>query len=245
MTQKLHNAKILAVETSSRLGSAALADGSRIIAAKSFKAGMRHGAELIPTVDSLCKLAALTVRDIEYLFVSVGPGSFTGLRVGITFARTLAQVINCRLVAVPTVDVIAENLTPKLPDQTQDVQIAVILDAKRQQVYAAAFQWSNRTLTKIITEQVICPADLLRQLTPPLWLVGEGIEYHQHALDRDDLITVDRQYWPPRAENVHACGLRLAQQDKFTALQDLTPTYLRLPEAEERWQQKNSSDKLP
>ena len=239
MPADLTNARILAIETSGPIGSVALAQGDKIIAAQSFTATLRHSVQLIPTIDTLCKTANWTAQDIQYLFVSAGPGSFTALRVGITFARTLAQAADCLLVAVPTVDVIAQNIRPMLAEQAGPIHIAVILDAKRSELYAAAFKWESSTLTKIIPEQVISPANLLEQLPKPLWLIGQGIDYHRPALAQPALVILDQQYWPPQARNVHACGMRLARQGRFVQLENLVPIYLRLPHAQERYQQRS------
>jgi len=242
MLTDLDDARILAIETSSRIGSAAVAQGRQILTAQRFTAGLKHGVELIPTIDALCRQVDWRARDIDCLFVSAGPGSFTGLRVGITFARTLAQVTDCLLVAVPTVDAIVENIRPLLKPHPGPITIAVILDAKRNQVYAAAFQWTGGKLHKTVEEHVVRPAELLQRLPQPIWVTGEGIDYHRQAVDQAKPTIVDKSYWPPKAENVHACGLRLARQNRFVQLEQLLPIYLRLPEAEERWRQRHGLD---
>src|SRR5512146_512531 len=101
--------RVLAIETSGRVGSIALAQGGSILAEAEFEHGLKHAAEIIPMIDRLCRERQWTPRDIEHAYVSAGPGSFTGLRIGITLAKTLAFATGAKLVAVPTVRVLAEN----------------------------------------------------------------------------------------------------------------------------------------
>src|SRR5689334_17642556 len=82
--------RALAVETSGRIGSVALADDGRVIAEESFPHGLQHAAHILPVIDSLCAARGWTPRSIEHLYVSSGPGSFTGLRIGITLCKTIA-----------------------------------------------------------------------------------------------------------------------------------------------------------
>lgn len=139
---------ILAIETSSRMGSVAIGRAGRCLSQVAFTAGARHGVELVPAVDKLVKEMNLSPGQIRVICVSCGPGSFTGLRVGFTFARSLAQVTGAKLVAVPSTEVVAENLRPQLLSQPGPIFLAPILDAKRQQVYTAGFRWQGGRIEK-------------------------------------------------------------------------------------------------
>jgi tRNA threonylcarbamoyladenosine biosynthesis protein TsaB len=228
---------ILALETSSRQGSVAVGRGSVLLGQVDFTAGARHGVELVPAVDRLMRQADLRPDQIAIACVSAGPGSFTGLRVGFTFARCLSEVTGAKLVAVPSTDVVAENVRESLQMQANPVYLAPILDAKRKQVYTAGFRWQDGRLDKILPECVRSPADLLKALGRPAWITGEGIDYHREAFTgHQDVVLLDREFWIARAQNVLRLGAALAREDKFTPYNHLVPTYVRLPEAEERWQ---------
>lgn len=224
----------LAVETSCAMGSVALASGSEVIAEQVFSARARHAAELLPTVDKLLADNGLQPQQIARTFVSAGPGSFTGLRVGFTFARAFAQVCSGNMIAVPTCEVIAENVQPLLAGSDDDVYVGVVLDAKRGQVYAAGFHWTAGRFETVLDQRVICPRELVGQLGRPLWVCGEGIDYHRAALQGEDVVIVDQECWQPRAVNVLKVGLRLTRRDMSTDYNKLVPAYVRLPEAEER-----------
>ena len=228
---------ILAIETSSRMGSVAIGRGTQCLSQVEFTAGARHGVELTPAVDTLVRNSRLTPAQIQIVCVSCGPGSFTGLRVGFTFARCLAQVTGAKLVAVPSTEVVVENLKEKLADQPGPVYLAPILDAKRQQVYTAGFRWQDGRLEKVLPESVLPPSELMGALGRPLWITGEGIDYHRESFSgREGVIFTDREYWLGRAANVLKLGYELARRDQFTPINEFIPTYVRLPEAEEKWQ---------
>lgn len=226
----------VAIETSCRLGSVALAAGEDLMDEVQFTAGHRHGVELIPTVDRLLRAHGVGPGKIRWVFVSGGPGSFTGLRVGITFARALAQVGEAGLVAVPTCEVIGSNLGDTLAKQAGPLYVATVQDAKRKQVYASGFRWSHGQCAKVLDPQVLSPSRLLQQLGRPLWLIGEGIDYHRDRLAGERVEVVDRAYWRPRASQVLKLGWSLAKSGGATTRDTLVPTYIRLPEAQERWQ---------
>ena len=106
--------RALAIETSSRLGSVALAEDGNTLLQDAFPHGLQHAARIILAVDELCRQLHWTPRDIREIYVSAGPGSFTGLRIGITLAKTLAWATGAALVAVPSVRVLADN-APAMP----------------------------------------------------------------------------------------------------------------------------------
>src|SRR5437764_519733 len=102
-------ARAIAIETSSRIGSLAASDGERVLAEEQFEHGLQHAAQVVPILDRLCRAQGWSPRDVEHLYISAGPGSFTGLRIGVTLAKTMALTTGVKLVAVPSVRVLAEN----------------------------------------------------------------------------------------------------------------------------------------
>lgn len=230
----------LAIETSSRFGSVALGADDEVIDERTFAAGQRHAVELLGAVDAMLKDNGVRPGQLARIFVSAGPGSFTGLRVGFSFARALAHTTSARLVAVSTCEVITENLRKMLGEQGETVWIAVALDAKRNQVYAATFRWDAETseLEKILDERVIAASDLVSQLSRPLWITGEGIDYHRQQLQGERIVFVDKDYWQPKASLVCTIGIKLAKAEPQIDYNKLTPTYIRLPTAEERWRER-------
>ena len=233
-----HSPKILVVETSGRLGRVALAQGSDLKHAAQFQADRNHAVELLPAIDALCLRLNWNANDLQHIYLSIGPGSFTGLRIAVTLARTLALSTGARIVAVPTLQVIAQNgLLVDPPPQW----VAALLDAKRKQVYAAAFELRTGRYVQTVEPCVVDPVEFLGGLSQPTCILGEGIAYHQQALQQVPHHRLPEALWPPRIETVHQLGCERARRGEFEEPGQLGPVYLRRPEAEEVWDKKHQA----
>jgi tRNA threonylcarbamoyl adenosine modification protein YeaZ len=141
-------AVILAVETSSRVGSAALARGPRLLEESRLSGPMQHSSELFPAISSLLKSHGYTPTDIDQVHLAIGPGSFTGLRIAVTLAKAMHLAHAVRIVTVDSLDVVAANLAEagRQRGEAQDgelaipARIAAVFDAKRGQFYASVYQ---------------------------------------------------------------------------------------------------------
>ena len=144
---EVEEAVILAVETSSRIGSAALALGPELIEEVRFSGPMQHSTEIFPAIDGLLTGHGYAPTDIDQIHIALGPGSFTGLRIAVTMAKAMHLANAVRIVTVDSLDVVAANLsdTPGGQVEAQDGQIAIpdriaaLFDAKRGQFYASAY----------------------------------------------------------------------------------------------------------
>ena len=171
--------RVLAIETSGRAGSIALAEGRVLVAREVFPHGLKHAAEIIPIVDRLCRSRDWSPNDLEHLYVSAGPGSFTGLRIGITLAKTMAFATGVKLVAVPTVRALAENAP------AEATHLVIVLDAKRDQIFTARFErmaegWVEREPAHLDTV-----AAMIERSPRPVYLLGEGIPFHEKPADAE------------------------------------------------------------
>lgn len=225
--------RALAIETSTRIGSVALVEGGQVVSEDQFPHGLQHAAEMIPRIDRLCRDLGWTPRDLAELYVSAGPGSFTGLRIGITLAKTLAFATGAKIVAVPTVRVLAQNA----PAEAKE--LIIVLDAKRQQIFTSRLrrlsgQWEEQEPAHLDDLQ-----SMLSRAVRPVHLLGEGIPFHKQFIPPDDpgIIVMPPELWRPRASAVASQGVLLASSGRFTDPDRLTPIYLRKPEAEEKWEQ--------
>lgn len=227
-------AHILVLETSSRLGSVALATNAKVVDTRQLTGQMRHAGELLPTIHEMLAAANWSAASLTDVYVSIGPGSFTGLRIAVTVARTLAWTQGLRIVAVPTLDAIARNALRADPAPEN---IAVILDAKRSQVYAGAFRRNHDgTLMRTADAQLTDPATFLARGTEPLAVLGEGIAYHRAAVDASGARVLDEALWIPDPRAVYQVGRAQAAEGEFTDRAELMPLYIRRPEAEEKWE---------
>ncbi|HEY1923239.1 MAG TPA: tRNA (adenosine(37)-N6)-threonylcarbamoyltransferase complex dimerization subunit type 1 TsaB [Tepidisphaeraceae bacterium] len=222
--------RALAIETSGSIGSVALAQDGKTLLEDTFPHGLQHAARIIPSIDGLCKKLNWTSNDLNEIYVSAGPGSFTGLRIGITLAKTLAMVTGAPLVAVPSVRVITENAPPEAKN------VLIVLDAKRDQIFTAAFTRADGSWTELHPAQLSSITEMLAKSPRPLHLIGEGIPYHQKFIPQGnpEIQIVDQSRWRPQASTVATLGWQLAQQGNFMDPQALLPIYIRRPEAEEK-----------
>ncbi len=230
--------KIIAIETSGRQGSVALAVGPDPLAEAALSAEAEHARDLIPLLDKLVNQHGWSPRQIDQCHVSIGPGSFTGLRVAVAFARHLALACGVRLCAVPSLDVIAESCMGITPPPTR---LAAILNARRGEVFAAVFDHRDGRYHRLAEPRMIEPAALLATYGPGLSITGDGIESHREAIEAASASIVDRQWWRPTAASVHRLGWHMASAGEFIAAEGLTPFYIRRPEAEEVWDRRHGS----
>jgi tRNA threonylcarbamoyladenosine biosynthesis protein TsaB len=226
----------LAIETSSRVGSVALVDDGQVLTGETFEHGLQHAARIVPAIDELCRQFGKTAGDIAEIYVSAGPGSFTGLRIGITLAKTLAFATGAAVVAVPSVRVLVENA----PDEAGNVMI--VLDAKRDQIFTARFEWQEGNWIERDPARLDSLANVLSQSPRPVYLLGEGIPYHQKFIPANDpqIHILDSVLWRPRAECVAKIGWQIARSGGFCDVLKLVPIYIRRPEAEEKFEAKTT-----
>jgi tRNA threonylcarbamoyl adenosine modification protein YeaZ len=249
---------ILAIETSSRVGSVALARGPVFLAENTFSAPLQHSAEIFPAISQLLSRFDVVPGDIAQLYIATGPGSFTGLRIAVTMAKAMHIANGTAIVTVDSLDVIATNtddVSSALPLQYSNGippnRIAAVLDAKRGEFYAAVYQRTRRTdqpaLTgdsgyvipaphgqiwqKITRDCLITPDELIKRFNveTPLSVIGDGLLYHRERFTADNVLILDEKYWSPRASNVYRLGYQKAQAGLFADALTLTPFYLRGP----------------
>ncbi len=230
--------RALAIETSGRIGSVALVEDGQVVAADSFAHGLQHAATVLPMIDRLTRARGWSPGQVEHVYVSAGPGSFTGLRIGITLAKTLAMSVGCKVVAVPSTRVLLMNV----PDDAREA--IVVLDAKRGQIFTARFTRSpgvpigdlKNAWIENEREHLDALAAILNRAGRPVHLIGEGIPYHRASIPAGvpQVIVTDESTWRARAEAVAAIGADMAKSNLFADPLKLTPIYVRLPEAEEK-----------
>jgi tRNA threonylcarbamoyladenosine biosynthesis protein TsaB len=242
---------VLAVETSGRLGSVAIALGDEILGETDFSGPMRHSAELFPVISTLLERFSRKPAEIEHIYISVGPGSFTGLRIAVALAKTMHLTNAAKIIAVGTLNVIAANVTTDnaLPNSSIEQRlsratsreaagiekIATILDAKRRQFFIAVYQRDTNcgTWKKIFPDSLITASQFLEQFggsQKPVWLLGEGLVYHRDKFQAEGIRFLDERYWRPKAAKVHLLGWEKACHGQFADPLTLQPAYLQRPD---------------
>ncbi|HUT33374.1 MAG TPA: tRNA (adenosine(37)-N6)-threonylcarbamoyltransferase complex dimerization subunit type 1 TsaB [Planctomycetota bacterium] len=219
---------VLAIETSSRLGSVALWRDGRPLGERTLAQSLNHGSLLFVELRRLHADAGIGPAAVDLLAVSQGPGSYTGLRIGLATARTAAYVLARPLLGVPSLDVLAENA----PGDT--AHVATVLDAKRGEVYACLYARQGGRLERQTAYRVV-RADRLELPTPCL-VLGDAVERHGAALARPGVTWAERDAWRPRAAVVARLAAARYDAGERQELHAIGPIYLRRPEAEDRWE---------
>lgn len=220
--------RILILETSQRVGRVALSDGSQLLAERSLDESRRHARDLAPAVRDLLAAHGWTARSLELVLVSRGPGSYTGLRVGVMSAKALAYATGCALVAVDTFAALARQAP------VGAATVDVIADAQQERVYCQRFGqagdgWQAQTLLTIRPV-----AEWLADLRAESCVLGPGLERFGKLLPAA-VVVAPAEAWLPQAESVLAVGLerwRRGERDDVFAVE---PLYLRPSSAEEQW----------
>ncbi len=222
---------LLALDTSAERGSLALFEGERLLAESWLDAGERHAASLLVSLDRLLASCARPLDSVEQIALSIGPGSFTGLRIGLASALGLAFGTARTLVPVPTLAALAtqSGVEPQ-------VAVAPILDARRGEVYAGLYRADGQALGEDSCGSL---ADFLASLPAdgPIAFLGGGVEPHQAAIRAS--LGARAQFLAPaagvlRASSVGRLGSRLAAQGLAVAPERVELRYLRRAEAEAR-----------
>ena len=203
---------LLAFDTATPAVTVALHDGERVVAERTSVDAMRHGELLVPSIDAVLAEAGAERLDVTALAVGVGPGPFTGLRVGLVTARTLAAVLQVPVYGVCTLDVLAAEASAS---GLLDRSFLVATDARRKEVYWASYDEQGRRLDG---PQVGRPADLAG--SGPV--VGRGALLYPEAFPA---------FVPP--ENPSAAWLATVVTEERAELYDPEPLYLRRPDARE------------
>jgi tRNA threonylcarbamoyladenosine biosynthesis protein TsaB len=205
---------LLAFDTSSPTVTVAVHDGADVVAQLVSAETMRHGEQLTPLVDQALRQAAITVRDLTAIAVGVGPGPFTGLRVGLVSARTMAYALQIPVYGVCSLDVLAVEA---IEADTVSGPFVVATDARRREVYLAAYDEAGLRLTGPDVQR---PAEVAESLGG-LPVVGEGAALYPDAFPDG------RQPLRPAAGWLARCVV-----EERAELRDPEPLYLRRPDAE-------------
>ena len=238
--------KLLAFESTAKVASVSLFDDDKPLATSTLNTGLTHSEALLPMAEDLLRQAKLSFSDIALYAVTTGPGSFTGVRIGVATVKGLAFGKNLPCVSVSTLEALAENL------RGLSGIFVPVMDARRSQVYTALFSSDGETITRITPDEALSLSELAERLgaytDTPIYLVGDGYTVAKRALDAL-LVTTENTPMLLRDQNaasVASVAYRAYLRGEYVSDLALAPTYLRLPQADrerlEREQQKENKD---
>lgn len=220
--------KLLTIDTSTTAFSVALTCDGALVAEYLLNQDRTHGRRLYDGVDAVLQGAGLTVMDLDGFGIALGPGSFTGLRVGVATVKGLALATGKPVAGFSSLAMLAMNLP------WSELPVCPMFDARKNEVYAALFQCQGLP-TQMIAETVIPPAEFLTRITKPTIFIGEGAMRYRELIEAR---CGENALFPPPGVNVPraSSGAHLAEdffrQGKTAPLAAISPVYIRPSEAE-------------
>lgn len=221
----------LAIECATRVASVAVARGDEILALRQGASDQHHAERLLAEIDAVLRDANVALEQIEAFAVTVGPGAFTSLRIGLATVKGLAFGSARPVAAVSTLAVVAHGAPPEWK------RVAAVLDARRGELYAGEFDRAGSLPVPIGDEAVESPAALAARVGPGTRLVGElpaGLAEALAEAGRPDLVPIEEPQPAPRAVALAALAGPILAAGQGTAASALAPRYLRRAEAEEK-----------
>ena len=233
---------ILAFDSTAKAASVAVSDDEKLLAVYTIDNGLTQSELLLPMAENMLKSLKLTFADVSLLAVSVGPGSFTGVRIGTALVKGIAFGRNVPCVELSTLDGLCENLAG-----LRGILVPC-MDARRSQVYTATYSSDGKKIEKLTEDRAIPIKELANELKgyegTPIYLVGDGYGCTKRVLDE---MGVKTESTPELLLNENAFSLCKLAYRKYTAGEYVTdlevaPTYLRMPQAErERLERLNNN----
>lgn len=229
---------ILSVDTSSDVASAAITDDEKVIGEININTKKTHSQTIMPMIDSLLKQSELDISDIDLIAAANGPGSFTGLRIGVSAVKGLAHAAKIPVVGVSILEAMAYNLP------FCEYYISPIMDARRQQVYNAVYKWENGELCEHKPPRALSVEELseeLEALGEKTVFVGDGVRAYRDVLKEklgDKAIFAPVGAVGQRASGLCVPAKKLYDENKTLSCYELKPFYLRKPQAERELEEK-------
>ncbi|MBI4437029.1 MAG: tRNA (adenosine(37)-N6)-threonylcarbamoyltransferase complex dimerization subunit type 1 TsaB [Candidatus Omnitrophica bacterium] len=215
--------KLVALDTSTETLCLGISDDKKVLLEEKMLLERKHSTQLLPILRDALKRLGLSIKEMDGFIVGLGPGSFTGLRVGISMVKAMALSLEKPIVGVPTLDCLAEAVS------VNGIQIAPLMDAKREQVYAALYERRNDLLQKKIEEKVIPPESFLKEITAKTLFLGGGASLYRDKIVKflkEKASFADPTYDIPDPRTLLSLGRARFEKKKFENLNHLVPLYL-------------------
>ena len=229
--------KILGIDTSTMAANVAVLEDDKLICEYTINTKKTHSQKLMPMIENMLKLSDIEIKEIDAIGICVGPGSFTGLRIGMATAKAMAHVNNIHLIGVNSLEILGANM------DRCDKKICSILDAQRNQVYTCKYIFEENKIKKLEEIKIMPIDDLLEELsaTNEEWIIlGEAVYKYKEKIESISNINI-----PSPANNItKASSLCVVAKDKYEQnidvhnCYDINPMYIRKSQAEEQYEEK-------
>jgi len=213
--------KILGIDTTTKFLSIGVYDGTKTCE-YNLDAGTRHSALLMPTIKRILESLDWRVDDLDYFACGIGPGSFTGIRIGLAAVKGMNWATNNPVAGVSTLDILARNITAK------EALIMPAIDAKRSLIYTAIYKLKNKQYKRISSYLLISPDEFLKKVKSGSVVLGDAIGlYRDRFLNEVKGLTIpDKDCWYPKGHNIISAALEKIKEKKISNAFNLKPIYL-------------------
>ena len=223
--------KVLAIDTSSYVMGIAIIDESNVIGEMITNLKKNHSVRVMPAIKSLLEECDIKPQELEKIVVAKGPGSYTGVRIGVTIAKTLAWSLNIPLVGVSSLEVVAMN------GRYFAGVISPLFDARRGQIYTGLYDYQNESLGSVEKDQIILVSDwaqMLKKREDKVLFIGNDLAIHKGLLA--DTLQDQAMFSPITEYNAKPSELAyLGMNKEPDDIHSFVPNYIRLAEAEAKW----------
>lgn len=228
---------VLSIDTATLVSSVALATQDTLLAELVIQTKKTHSETLMPHISEILQMARIQKQDIEGIAVSIGPGSFTGLRIGLATAKALAYALKIPIVGVSTFETLAYNCP------VPGVFLSPILDAQKHNIYQAVYEWQHDSLTEVVPARVVGIQQAIQEaavMSRPVVMLGEAAEMYRAEIKSQgaNLIFPPPHVIIPHAGSTAILGGRLLARGIYHDVMNLEPVYIRRSEAEELWEKR-------
>ena len=229
--------KILGIDTSSNASSVAVIEDNKLICEYTVNTKTTHSQKLMPMIENMLSMSGINVKEIDAIAICIGPGSFTGLRIGMATAKAISHVNNLPIIGVNSLEILAGNMN------LCDKKICSILDAQRNQVYTGRYKFENGSIVEIQPVDVVEIETLLEEISKDNdeWiLVGEAVYKHEDKIKEIKNIDI-----PAPSHNVtkasSLCSIAMEKYNNNIDIHncyDINPMYIRKSQAEVQYEEK-------
>jgi len=234
----MENAVVLALETSSLVSSIAVLKEDKLLAELNIESTKHHSELLVPHIEELLKMASIEKSGLSAIAVSTGPGSFTGLRIGLATAKAMAYVLNIPVIGVSTLKGLAWNL------RVEGALLCPLMDAQKGNVYTALYEVRNGEFAELWNERVESLEWVLAEArrNPKMMLLGEGNNRLVRKIEEYGLSSQRPapHLYMPRAASIGFAAMERILAGEADSLMEVVPNYIRRSEAEELWEKKQA-----
>ncbi|HUP69418.1 MAG TPA: tRNA (adenosine(37)-N6)-threonylcarbamoyltransferase complex dimerization subunit type 1 TsaB [Acidimicrobiales bacterium] len=229
---------ILGIETATSQVGCALGGVEGCIASFHATKGRRHAETLVPAIQFVCEQARVEWREVSVVAVDIGPGLFTGLRVGIATAKAMAHALRVPMIGLSSLDLLA------FPQRHGSGLVATVVDARRGEVFCALYRPVPGGIQRVTPARVCSPEALASELMAmgeDCLLVGDGAIRYRKVFDDGDLVLADAGFAYPSASSLVELAHPRAIREEFVQPSELSPMYLRKSDAEINWEGRRSA----